>query len=153
MSEPATLTGTVAKIVSDREVILNRGYAQGLNPGDYLVVTDPGTQSIVDPETGKELGDFKRVKAVLRISECTENLSLAKTFRTKRVRVGGGMGIGGMGDMFAAAKYETKVETLRFDPKEGAPISEEESVISVGDPFEVISEEDAEDTKTVTLWS
>lgn len=153
MSEFTSVHGRVAKIISDREVILNKGYKQGLFEGAYVTVTDPSTQSIKDPITGEELGDFKRITAVLRVAECTENLALAKTFRTKRVRVGGGMGMGNIGEMLAAPKYETKVETLRFDPQEGLPISEEESAISTGDPFETIPEEDAEDTKTVTLWS
>ena len=152
MSDSEPIRGVVAKIVSDREVILNRGTESGLIPGQYVIVIDPTTQSVPDPETGEDLGGLKRIKAVLRVVESTAKLSLAKTFRTKRVRVGGGFGGAGLGNMFAETKYETRVETLQLDPQAGLPISDEESAISLKDPFEVVSAEEAEDTRTVTLW-
>ena len=153
MTEQRSIRGMVARIVSDREVILNRGADHGLADGDYIHVIDPNTESITDPETGDDLGGVKRIKAVLRVVEVTPKLSLARTFRTRRVRVGGGMGgSSGFGNIFSEPKYETRVETLQMDPRAGKPISEEESVIEVSDPFEVVSAEDAEDTNTVTLW-
>lgn len=152
MNDMKRVQGAVAKIVSDREVILNRGTEHGLASGDYVIVIDPSTQSVLDPETGEDLGGLKRIKAVLRVVETTPKLSLAKTFRTQSVKVGGGIGTPGIANMFAEPKYETRVETIQFDPQAGLPISEEESVISPMDPFEVVSAEEAEDSRTVTLW-
>lgn len=153
MNDFNSTSGLVAQVVSDREVILNKGISSGLQENDYVVVIDPQTLSIPDPETGEELGGLKRIKAVLRVAESTENLSLAKTFRTKRVRTGGGFGLTtSLNDMMSSPRYETRVETLKFDPQAGLPIDENDSVISVGDPFETIPPEEAEDTKTVTLW-
>ncbi|WP_140400725.1 hypothetical protein [Gulosibacter sp. 10] len=152
MSDSEPLRGVVARVVSDREVILNKGTDHGLDAGEYVIIIDPDTQSITDPETGENLGGLKRIKAVLRVVESTAKLSLAKTFRTRRVRVSGGLGGAGFGNMFAEPKYETRVETLQLDPQAGLPISEEDSAISLNDPFEVVSAEEAEDTRTVTLW-
>lgn len=152
MNDNERVRGAVAKIVSDREVILNRGTEHGLSSGDYVVVIDPDTQSVLDPETGDDLGGLKRIKAVLRVVEATPRISLAKTFRTKRVRVGGGIGSSPLTGMFSDPKYETRVETLQLDPQAGLPISEEDSAISPKDPFEVVTAEEAEDTRTVTLW-
>lgn len=152
MSDSDRIHGVVAKIVSDREVILNKGLEHGLKGGDYVAVIDPSTQSVRDPGTGEELGGLKRIKAVLRVVEAAPKLALAMTFRTKRVRVSGGLGSPTLAGMFAEPKYETRVETLKFDPEAGLPIDDEESVISTNDPFEVVTEEEAEDTRTVTLW-
>lgn len=152
MNDTERVRGVVAKIVSDREVILNRGTEHGLSDGDYVVVIDPNTQSVLDPETGEELGGLKRIKAVLRVAEATPKLSLAMTFRTRRVRVSGGMGSPSIANLFSEPKYETRVETLQVDPQAGLPISEEESAIALKDPFEVVTAEEAEDTRTVSLW-
>lgn len=153
MNDKERVRGVVAQIVSDREVILNRGTEHGLSDGDYVVVIDPKTQSVTDPETGEELGGLKRIKAVLRVAEATSKLSLAMTFRTRRVRVsGGGIGSPSIASMFSEPKYETRVETLQVDPQAGLRMSEEESAIALKDPFEVVPEEEAEDTRTVTLW-
>ncbi|NJI61167.1 hypothetical protein HCX50_17205 [Microbacterium oxydans] len=146
------IVGQVAKLVSDREVILNRGKTHGIAAGDFVIVIDPETTSVADPETGEDLGGLKRIKAVLRVVEVADKLSLARTFRTRKVRVSGGMGSGGISNILAEPKYEVRVETLELDPLAGRPLSEDASAIATGDPFEVTTKEEAEDQRTVTLW-
>lgn len=152
MDNADTITGVVAKIVSDREVILNRGSTHGIESGDFVIVIDPETTSVLDPESGEDLGGLKRIKAVLQVVEVADRLSLARTFRTRKVKVAGGYGSGGIVSMFSEPKYETQVETLELDPLAGRPISEDASAITTGDPFEVTSRDEAQDQRTVTLW-
>lgn len=152
MSETHRIQGLVTQIVSNREVILNRGTEHGLKRGSYVAVLDPNTESVRDPETGDDLGGLRRIKAVLRVVDVAPKIALAQTFRTRRVRVGGGMGMLGMANTLAEPKYETRIETLQLDPQISTPISAEDSAIATKDPFEVVTAEEAEDARTVTIW-
>ena len=51
------------------------------------------------------------------------------------------------------AKYETKVETLRLDPRDkGSPINPGESVVSVGDAVELVLPGEDINPATTTLF-
>jgi hypothetical protein len=143
--------GRVAQIVSDREVVLNRGSADGVTPGMYFKVLDPSTFNIKDPETGEVLGSLSRVTIVLEAVEVTERLTVARTFRSQEVNVGG---TGGnlLGSLMSPPKYVRRFETLRRSEDEPAPIAERESVVKVGDPFETATPDEVEDSRSVSLW-
>jgi hypothetical protein len=53
-------------------------------------------------------------KALVKVYQVSEKFALAQTFRTKRVKVSGGIG-GGITDVFNPPKYETRKETLVRD--------------------------------------
>lgn len=146
--------GKVARIVSDREVILNRGSADGVRQGMYFAVMDPNPVEVNDPETDLPIGSFKRVKITLIADQVSEHLTLATTFRTKTVNIGGGGAgsIGSVTSIFGAPKYVERVEKLRVDPNHARPLDEEESIVQVGDPFETISKARAEAGPSVSVW-
>lgn len=150
------ITGSVAQLVSDRELILNRGSDNGVQEGMYFAIIDPSYQGVTDPETGESLGDFRLVKVAVRAVEVAPRLTLARTFRTRTVNVGGtNSSLGSVGSIaaaFTAPRYIEQVERLSYDETARRKITEEESAVNRGDPFEQISEEDAEDVKTVTVF-
>lgn len=150
------ITGLVAEIVSDREVILNRGKAHGVSKGMYFNILDPKTIGIKDPETGEPLGGIKKVKITVVAVEVAEKITLAQTFRTQEVNIGGRGGIAGIyeiSSMMVPPKYVEKVETLRLDPSAPKPMGASESVVVKGDPFESGSASDANNTRAVTVWN
>ncbi|MDP9987447.1 hypothetical protein J2S98_002614 [Arthrobacter oryzae] len=153
-SEPDDrITGKVAEIISDRELILNRGRTHGVAKGMYFNILDPNTIGIKDPETGEELGGIKKVKITVVAVEVADRITLAQTFRTETVNVGGaGLGSGHFSDLFGPAKYVERVETLRLDPSAPKPIGPSESVVAKGDPFESGTAADANNSRAATVW-
>jgi hypothetical protein len=149
MSE-AEIKGRVARIVSDREIIINRGAVDGVEIGMYFKVLDPVTEDILDPDDGTTLGSISRVKVVLEAAEVTDRLTLARTFRRSEVNIGGGGGA--IGALFAPPKYVTKVETIRRDESFPSSIGESESIVKTGDPVGLATADEVDDFQSVSLW-
>ncbi|WP_433535089.1 hypothetical protein ACQPZK_23690 [Micromonospora sp. CA-249363] len=72
------VSGLVAKIVTDDELVINIGSAQGVKEGMLFDVFDSRTQDIRDPKTGKVLGSVDRYQARIRITQVGEHVALAR---------------------------------------------------------------------------
>lgn len=146
------IVGKVARINSDRELIINRGSEHGVEEG--LIFRVKGAPiDITDPDSGASLGTVSSVKLFVRAEEVDGKFCIARTFRTKRVNVGGYGGIGSLSGILQPPKYETRVETLRRGRYAGEPISEEESLVEVGDLVESLADgEEVDADITTTLW-
>lgn len=154
--------GKVARVNSDRELIINRGSAHHVNVGTHFYVKDKPVE-VVDPDTGHVLGEVSPIKIVVRVAEVAEQFSIARTFRTRKIKVADAQpgndaiasALGSWRQQLQPprpAVYETKVETLRLDPKKGAPIKESDSVVTVGDDVESVLEGEDIDPVTTTLF-
>ncbi|MDJ0348948.1 hypothetical protein [Cryobacterium sp. PH29-G1] len=154
IEELPRLTGHVAELVSDREVILNRGSTHGVREGQYFAILNPDTIGITDPITGEDLGGIRVVKVVVVAVEVAPKLTLARTFRTKTLNIGGSGGptLAAMSAMFNTPKYIETVEKLTLDKNAPRKIAPSESVVSKGDPFEEAREDEVEDVRTITLF-
>jgi len=139
------LTGKVAQILNDREVIINRGSTHGVRVGTYIGIIDPLSLDVTDPETGDSIGGIRRVKVILKVTQVSDRLAVAATFKTTRVNTGGS-GLGGLGAasrIFEPPKYVERVERLGFDSTSARPLDESESKVRIGDPFEEMTEDRA----------
>lgn len=138
------ITGKVARILNSREVVLNKGSSSGMAVGYYIGIIDPTTQGIQDPETGEDICGIRRYKVTLRVTDVSERLCIAATFRTTTENVGGlSYDFPGMRKMFEPPKIISRIETLEFDADSARPISQDDSRVELGDDFETISEEKA----------
>lgn len=153
IARKVAVTGMVAEVISDQELILNRGSDHGIREGDYFAILDPKAREVYDPETHTTLGGFKKVKIVVRATDVAPRLTLARTFRTRRVNVGGhGNGIASiLSSMGEAPRWVDEVETFALQPDSPRPISQEESIIAIGDPFEKINTDNAEQSLSVVV--
>lgn len=151
MSE--AITGKVIRILNDREVVLNRGSLNGIQEHDYIGVVDPETENMKDPDTGEDLGSVRRYKVALRVSQVSDRLAIAATYKTKQVNVGGSsdFGLGMLASITTPPKLVTQVERLRLDERAAKPIGPSDSRVQEGDLFEVITEEIAESGFTIVL--
>lgn len=155
MSAEERVVGKVARINSDRELIINRGTEHGVDKGMIFYVRDEPIE-VRDPDSDEVLGSVTPIKVVVRAEEVTERICIARTFRSTRVLVaaavpGGAMHGGGLGNLFQPprpAEFETRTETLRLDPNMGEPIDDYDSVVQVGDLVESVLP--GEDTNPVT---
>ncbi len=141
------IRGKVAQVIDSREVALNIGSEHGVELNMLLDILTPKGQDIKDPDTGEVLGSVERAKTRVKVIQVKERLSVASTYRKRRVNVGGG-GIPVYGISASAArlfeppKWETRYETLKTNETTWDELTEEESYISTGDPVMQIFDED-----------
>lgn len=135
MTEP--IRGRVARILNSRELAINVGSAQGVRVGMLFDVLDPKGDDIRDPETAEILGSIERPKVRVKVTSVQDRLSVASTFKSKKVNIGGVgdfAGVGRISDMFRPPNYVTKYETLRTNEKTWEDLDETESFVKTGDP-------------------
>lgn len=128
------IRGKIAKILNDREVVLNVGANRSVRPGmtfDIVFEVD-----VDDPDTGEALGSVESPKTRVKVSRVYDKVAIASTYRTRRVNVGG-RGLGLASGLFDPPRWETRPETLRVKESVGDGRDESdapESYVSVGDP-------------------
>jgi hypothetical protein len=143
------IEGKVAKILTARELVINRGSAEGVKQGMKFEVLDPKVEDVTDPDTGASLGGIDRPKVRVEVTRLAEHLAIARTYRSKR------MNLGGTGAYFSASsaiakqfqppKYVRRYETLKTDESTWEDLNETESFVKTGDPVrEIIREEQEE---------
>jgi hypothetical protein len=148
-SERAPIRGQVARVLNAREIAINRGADHGVDEGMRFSVLDPAGEDIEDPETGEVLGSVYRPKVEVRIVLVREKLSIGRTFKKRRVNVGGqGIpGTGGLSGLFQPPRWETRYQTFKTDDTTlWEQIDESKSFVKSGDPVEqVLEPEELED--------
>lgn len=157
------IQGKVAKVTSDRELIINRGREHGVTKGTYFYIKDEPLE-ITDPDSGKPIGTVSPIKVVVQAEEIADKFCIARTFRTSRVKISdeikggslyGAISTGRLDNWLQPpkpAQFETKIETLRYDPKKGKQISSGESVVKIGDLAESVSTGEDINPVTTTLF-
>ena len=149
MSSPEPIHGKVARVLTTREVALNRGSTDGVRSGMVFKILTPKGSEIEDPDTGEVIGSVELEKARVRVTSVQDRVSVASTFRTYRVNVGGsGIALSGFSRMFTPPKWETRIETLIADENATEDLPEEESFVRTGDPVVQVLDDDDRDTST-----
>lgn len=139
MSQP--IRGKVARILNSKELALNLGSKDGVKPGMFFDILDPIGEDITDPDTGEVIGSLERPKVRVKIIRVQERLSLATTYRKKKINVGGS-GLGSptrfagsaLTGLFLPPEFQTWQETLKTREKTWEDLSEEDSYVKTGDP-------------------
>ena len=70
--------GKVAKILGNREIVINRGRNDGVRPGLTFEVFAAEGEEVWDPDTGETLGTVEDVKAKAEVTEVKERLAVAR---------------------------------------------------------------------------
>lgn len=133
------IRGKVAQILNTRELVINLGSEDGVTSGMYFDVIDPKGTDIEDPDTGETLGSIERPKVRVKVSRVETRLSMASTYRSKKVNIGGQGGTrdfssGFLSQILAPPKWVTKYETLKTQEKTWEDLDEKESYVKIGDP-------------------
>jgi hypothetical protein len=131
----APIEGAVAKILTARELVINRGSKDGVRKGMRFQVLDPKAENVEDPESGEILGSIERPKVDVQVTMVEEHIAIAKTFHARRVNVGGmGLGLSGLARQFEPPRYEKRYDTFKTDETTWEDLDESESFVKVGDP-------------------
>ncbi len=141
------IRGKVAQVLNSREIAINVGSAVGVVSGMYFQVL-AAPEDIRDPDTDEVLGVIDRPKVRVRVTDVQEKLSVATTYRKRRVNIGGAGILGytsSMADLLKPAKWVTEYETLKTEEKTWEDLDEEESYVNTGDIVVQIVEETDEE--------
>lgn len=142
------IKGLVARVLNSRELVINKGRADGVKVGMIFHVKDRKAEDIPDPETGDVLGSVNRPKVDVKIVSVEDNLAIARTFRSRQVNVGGILP--DISPIFLPPKFERRYETLKTDESTWEELDEDESFVKVGDPVEeVLLQTDSPDSAEV----
>ncbi len=133
------LQGKVAKILSEREVVINIGSAQGVKKGMRFAILAPTPEEILDPETGEALDVVDRTKVLVQATEVREKITICSTYRITKISGGALSTAYSFGRLFDPPQEVP--ETLRIkDSSLPAPLSPEESYVKIGDRVKQVEE-------------
>ncbi|OGL32316.1 hypothetical protein A3F64_03120 [Candidatus Saccharibacteria bacterium RIFCSPHIGHO2_12_FULL_42_8] len=139
------IEGKVAAILDERTLAINVGSNAGVSEGMRFMIFDAKGKKIIDPDTKKELGDFRIRKRAVRILEVSPTYSVAETYKFKTINEGGTSNVfGNIGGYLSPPKYVKKYETFAIEEEDKRAIDEERSLVKVGDIVEQIHEEEEE---------
>ena len=135
MTSPvAPIRGKVARVLNSQEVALNKGTADGVEVGMIFKILSTKGAAIKDPDTGELLGSVEVEKTSVKVTSVQERVSVASTYRERKINVGGsGLGLFAR-DLFVPPKWETHVETLRTEESTKEELDEEDTYVKTGDP-------------------
>ena len=126
------ITGHVARILSEHELVLNVGREHGVKEGMKFVIFSESDQ-IFDPETGEDLGPLEIVKGRVKVFNVQERISRART-ETYEVDLPPAPELTLAVDFLTRtrSRRETRREKLKVEESDVKPI-EEEYTVKVGD--------------------
>ena len=150
MTKP--IRGKVARVLNTREIAINVGVEAGATVGMYFEVVDLQYEDIRDPDTGEVLGSIERPKVRVKIIHVQEKLSLATTYREKRVNTSGTWGgsIGPLARALMPPNWVTSYETLSKIEEHRDVLDEKDSYVKTGDPVVQVIEESKKERVMLT---
>ena len=142
------IRGKVARVLNEREVAINVGTSKGVAVGMYFDVMHAEVADIIDPDTDEVLGSIERPKVRVEIVHAQEKLSVATTFQTEQINIGGYLGP--FARSLMPPKWIEKYETLRAQDKGWSPLHEKDSYVKVGDCVVQVIEENERERQVLT---
>ena len=128
------IRGKVAEILTSREVAINVGEDDGVALGMIFDILHDKGLDIRDPTTGEVLGDVKRSKVRVKVTHVQDRLSVASTYKKKKVNIGGNApDISGFSKALSPQKWVSKFETLKATEMAWEHLEEEDSYVKIGD--------------------
>lgn len=128
------IEGKVARILTDRRLVVNRGSDDGVQVGTRFAILSSREVDIVDPDTGQKIGSVDVARTVVKVVSVDARMSIARTFRSVR----------SAGIFSALTAGETaREETLRTDEATAErEIRQGEAKVQIGDiAVEVLGDE------------
>lgn len=124
------ITGAIAKVESQRSVVINRGSQDGVGLGDRFQILSRDGEEITDPDTGEVIETIPYEKARVEVEELYTRAAVAKTYGTHFV---GGNAFGAnLNELFGPRRevYDT------FEA-EVTPVADTDKdlTVRVGDPI------------------
>ena len=127
---PDRIEAKVARILTSRDLVLNKGAGDGVAPGMRFAILNRKGADVVDPDTGETLGSVELPKTFVKVVQVQHRVSVARTFRTWH-KAGGSLW--SLTSSMSSPPTVT-VETLKTDESRAADeLDESESYVKIGD--------------------
>lgn len=112
----------VAKVIDEETFILNKGKADGINPGDRFLVYAQGDE-IFDPETKESLGQLELIRGTGKVIHVQDRIATVKSdMKTSPVRTIRKPNIGGLRGLSSlAASLSASYELEEYLPPTTVP--------------------------------
>ena len=137
------IRGAVAALLTNRELVINRGSEHGVTKGMKFAVLNRQGIHISDPETDEDLGSVDVPKVIVEATRVDSKLTVARTFNKRRRNLGGSYPVGALGALFEPARWVEEWETLRTDQKpQIKELPETDSYVKTGDPVVEVRDDD-----------
>jgi len=115
------ISGKVVRVLNDKELVINRGSADGVIVGMEFAILMAGPE-LTDPDTGEPLGNIDIAKAVVKVVRVDQRFAVARSFRTKLT--------GGL-TAFLAVRHELEILDVAAALED--EIDDDAWIISTGD--------------------
>ena len=133
----SAVEGKVAKVLNDREIVINRGGNHGVKLGTRFKIME--TVDIQDPDTSDVIGTITREKIRVKVVHLEGSISIARTYET--VKVGGSHP-----DLFGESiqRMFTQAGIPRTDVKRIRPAgdSDEPVLVEIGDVVDEVTDDE-----------
>src|SRR4051794_26480113 len=116
MGSAEPIRGTVARLITDDELVINRGFEEGVSEGMFFEVLDPLAMDVRDYQSGKVLGSLKRVKARIRVTQVGDHLSLCRAVNRT--------GLGGVATLLSGGSRSLSGDSWPDGVRSGDPVAE-----------------------------
>lgn len=83
LGKKGTFPATVAKVIDDYKLVINKGELDGIREGQRMLVYSETGEQIIDPNTGEFLGILELVKGTGKIFFVQEKYSILESDKTK----------------------------------------------------------------------
>ncbi|NCT90137.1 hypothetical protein GXB85_04100 [Cellulomonas sp. APG4] len=127
----------VARILTARELVLNRGSDAGVEVGMRFAILNRRGNEIIDPETKEVLGSVELPKTFVKVISVDARLCVARTFREfyHPGQRGALDFTSSLSTLMASIPERTEVETLKTDEtRMKDEMDEADSFVKTGDP-------------------
>lgn len=131
---PDRIEAKVAGLLNARELVLNKGAADGVEIGMRFAILNTKGLDIRDPDTNERLDSLEIPKTVVKIVRVEQRVSVGRTFRT----IQGNRGMSAVLQAISGSAWAgtpNRTETLVTDERRlTEELDESESYIKRGDP-------------------
>ena len=141
---PGQVLGTVAKVLTARELVVSIGSRNGVRKGMRFAVLAEIPEDIIDPESGEVLESLEREKIRVEAVDVRNAITICQTYQYRWI---GDIDLARIFSNASSISFRRKVtETLRAsDHAFLEPLSEDESLVKVGDPIKLLPSAPEED--------
>lgn len=85
IAKKGTFPATVAKVIDDYKLVINRGSEHGIREGQRMLVYCISDEDIKDPETGESLGFLELVRGTGKIIFIQEKISILESDKFHKI--------------------------------------------------------------------
>lgn len=87
METNTNFPASIAQIIDEYKIVINRGAAQGVTIGQRFLVYSLSDEEIVDPDNGEKLGYLELVKGTAKVIHVQEKISTLESDKREPPKV------------------------------------------------------------------